>query len=325
MRLKFFLIPCILLLLFSCEKATDTKTIKLAHSLSTNHPVHEAMVYLADRVAANSNGKLQIEIYPNSQLGSERQCLELLQIGSLGMTKVSAAVMENFSPDLKVFGYPYLFRDNEHRFKVYDGPIGQKLLLEGEEYWLRGLTYFDAGNRSFYTKNTEIDKPSDLEGLKIRVMQSPTAINLVKSFGGAPTPISWGELYTGLQQGVVDGAENNLPSFYTSKHYEVCKYLTLNEHTAIPDILVISTIIWKDLNADERKWLTDAVADATVYERKLWHESEIEALDAIKKAGVHVTYPDKELFKEKSEKMIEDLKTENPRLYDLVEEIKEVK
>ena len=174
------------------------------------------------------NGKLKIEIYPNSQLGSERQCLELLQIGSLGMTKVSAAVMENFSPDLKVFGYPYLFRDNEHRFKIYDGPIGQKLLLEGEEYWLRGLTYFDAGNRSFYTKNTEIDKPSDLEGLKIRVMQSPTAINLVKSFGGSPTPISWGELYTGLQQGVVDGAENNLPSFYTSKHYEVCKYLTLN-------------------------------------------------------------------------------------------------
>lgn len=309
----------------SCQVEEDQKSIKLAHSLGVNHPVHEAMLFMADRLEENSSGKLKLEIYPSSQLGSERQCLELLQIGSLGMTKVSAAVMENFSPRMKVFGYPYLFRNNAHRFNVYDGKIGKQLLLDGEKYWLRGLTYFDAGNRSFYTKNTTVNKPEDLEGLKIRVMQSPTAINLVKSFGAAPTPISWGELYTSLQQGVVDGAENNLPSFYSSKHYEVCKHFSMNEHSSIPDILVISTLIWEDLSMQEKKWLEDAVDAATQYQRKLWRESEEEALEAITKAGVEITYPDKELFKEESKTMLQSLKKDNSDLYQVVEQIQQVK
>lgn len=325
MRLYFITFCLLLITLVSCKENNTAKTIKLAHGLGVSHPVHKAMVYMADRVEENSGGKLKLEIYPSSQLGSERQCLELLQIGSLGMTKVSAAVMENFSPDLRVFGYPYLFRNNEHRFKVYDGEIGQKLLLDGEKFWLHGLTYFDAGNRSFYTKNHPIHKPEDLKGLKIRVMQSPTAINLVKSLGAAPTPISWGELYTALQQGVVDGAENNLPSFYTSKHYEVCKYFTVNEHSSVPDILVISTIIWNDLSSEEKKWINDAAQDATVYQRKLWHESEEEALQAIEKAGVEVYYPDKSLFEKESSGMIKSLKTEDKELYDLVQEIENVK
>ena len=164
------------ILLVSCKSESQTRTIKLAHSLGVSHPIHKAIEYLAEQVDKNSNGQLQLEIYPSSQLGSERQCLELLQIGSLGMTKVSAAVMENFSPQLKVFGYPYLFKSDELRFKVYDGEIGQKLLVDAEKYWLRGLTYFDAGNRSFYTKTKPISKPDDVKGMKIRVMQSPTAI-----------------------------------------------------------------------------------------------------------------------------------------------------
>lgn len=310
---------------FSCKEEREVKTIKLAHSLSEGHPVHKAMVYMGEKVAENSEGKLQLEIYPGSQLGSEQQCLELLQIGSLGMTKVSAAVMENFSPKLRVFGFPYLFRDDKHRFAVYDGPIGEELLKDGEKYWLRGLTYFDAGNRSFYTKEKQIKVPGDLVGLKIRVMQSPTAIELVKSFGGSPTPISWGELYTALQQGVVDGAENNLPSFYSSRHYEVSKFLTVNEHSSIPDILVISTIIWDDLNEDERSWLMAAVEDATVYQRKLWKEAEEEALGEVKKAGVTVFYPDKQLFKDLSSGMVKQLQQTDAEMYQLITEIENVK
>lgn len=315
-------ILCVLILFMSCKGQKSTNTIKLAHSLGTSHPVHEAMMYMAKKVEENSNGKLKLEVYPNSQLGSEQQCLELLQIGSLGMTKVSSAVMENFSPDLKVYGYPYLFKDYVHRYKVYDSQIGQELLLGGEKFWLRGLTYFDAGSRSFYTKEKMIKSPDDLKGLKIRVMQSPTSIDMVKSFGGSPTPISWGELYTSLQQGVVDGAENNLPSFYTSKHYEVCKYYSVNEHSAMPDILVMGTIIWKGLSDQEKEWLMDAVKDASQYQRKLWRESEEIALTEIKKAGVEVHYPDKSLFEEKSNKMIQSLKNENTRLYEVFNQIK---
>lgn len=324
--MKFKILPLIcLFLLLSCKKVETSRTIKLAHSLSVAHPVHKAMEFLADRAQENSKGKLTIEIYPSSQLGSEQQCLELLQIGSLGMTKVSAAVMENFSPNLKVFGYPYLFRDNAHRFKVYDGEIGQKLLLDGEDYWLRGLTYFDAGNRSFYTKERAINAPEDLEGLKIRVMQSTTAIEMVKMLGGAPTPISWGELYTALQQGVVDGAENNLPSFYSSKHYEVCKFFSEDEHTSIPDVLVISTLVWKTLTSQEQEWLMAAIKEATIYQRELWREAEDEAEKEILKAGVKIIRPEKENFEKKSEKMFEELKIENKELYQLVLDIKNVK
>ncbi|MCB0437094.1 MAG: DctP family TRAP transporter solute-binding subunit, partial [Mangrovimonas sp.] len=164
------------------------------------------------------------KIYPNQQLGSERENLELLQIGSLDMTKVSVGVMENFAPKMKVFGLPFLFRDKQHAFNVLDGPIGKELLDEGEKYWLKGLCYYDAGSRSFYTKDKPVMTPEDLKGSKIRVMESVTAMDMVRSLGGAPTPISWGELYTSLQQGVVDGAENNPPSFYLSRHYEVCKF-----------------------------------------------------------------------------------------------------
>lgn len=321
MKTWFFLFFAVFLVACQPDKQ-ETNTIKLAHSLGVSHPVHEAMVYMADLVAEKSEGKLKIQIYPSSQLGSEKQCLELLQIGSLGMTKVSAAVMENFSPDLKVLGYPYIFRDDEHRFKIYDGEIGKKLLSGSEEYWLKGLTYFDAGNRSFYTKTTPIDAPKDLEGLKFRVMQSPTAIEMVKSFGGSPTPISWAELYTSLQQGVVDGAENNLPSFYTSKHYEVCKYFSKNEHSSIPDILVIGTLTWNNLNQKEKDWLMEAVEEATVLQRELWEKAEWEALIEIEKAGVEVSYPDKSLFEEKAKPMLESLEEKNKHLYELVQEIK---
>lgn len=318
-----FLCLLILTFLISCKDLKKGKEIKLAHSLSEAHPVHEAMVYMGEKVLENSNGKLRLEIYPGSQLGSEQQCLELLQIGSLAMTKVSAAVMENFSPKLKVFGFPYLFRDDAHRFAVYDGSIGKELLLDGEQYWLKGLTYFDAGNRSFYTKTKQIKTPADLKGLKIRVMQSPTAIDLVESFGGAATPISWGELYTGLQQGVVDGAENNLPSFYSSKHYEVAKFLTINEHSSIPDILVISTIIWDDLSEEERGWLMKSVEQATEYQRILWKKAEEEALREVEKAGVNIYYPDKAVFKELSHQMVDELEDSDTTMFKLIERIKE--
>ena len=321
MKTWFFLLFAVLFI--GCQPdEEDINFIKLAHSLGVSHPVHEAMVHMADLVAEKSKGKLKIEIYPSSQLGSEKQSLELLQIGSLGMTKVSAAVMENFSPDLKVLGYPYIFKDDAHRFKIYDGEIGKKLLSGSEQFWLKGLTYFDAGNRSFYTKDTPIESPKDLEGLKLRVMQSPTAIEMVENFGGSPTPISWAELYTSLQQGVVDGAENNLPSFYTSKHYEVCKFFSKNEHTSIPDILVIGTLTWNKLSQQEKDWLMEAVEEATVLQRKLWEEAERVALAEIEKAGVKVVHPNKPLFEEKAKPMFQSLKEKNGHLYELMQEIK---
>lgn len=309
-------------ILISCGKISDTTSLKLAHGLDIQHPVHKGMEFMAQRVAEKSNGKLLIEIYPSQQLGTERQCLELLQIGSLAMTKVSAAVLENFAPNMQVLSLPYIFKSREHHYKVLDGAVGKKLLVQSEQYRLRGLTYFDAGQRSFYSKEP-VRKPEDLDGKKIRVQESVTAMNLVRSLGGAPTPISWGELYTALQQGVVDGAENNPPSFYTSRHYEVCKYYTINEHTAVPDLLVIGTDIWNRLTPQEQEWLQAAADEAKDYQRKLWQAAEQEALDAVEAAGVEIIRPDKTLFSEKTKALFEDYK-DQPEKYQLIQEIQAV-
>lgn len=321
-KLPLFLL--LVLLCASCQQEQDVRSLKLGHSLGVSHPVHLALEYFAQRVEEKSGGSLVVEIYPSSQLGGERESLELLQIGSLAMTKVSSAVMENFSPKLQVFGYPYIFRNREHRYSVYDSELGEDLLKDGEQYWLKGLVYFDAGSRSFYTRDTRIVTPDDLEGLKIRVMESPTAINLVKILGGSPTPVSWGELYTSLQQGVVEGAENNLPSFYSSKHYEIAKEFSVDEHTSIPDILVISTLVYDQLSTQEQIWIQESAQEAAIKQRELWEAAEEEALEAILEAGVNVTYPDKELFKAQSRPLIERLKTQNEELYNTIQEIKAI-
>jgi len=281
---------------FSCDTITDTRTIKLAHGLDVGHSVHMAMVKMGEDLEQISGGKMRLEIYPSQQLGSERECIELLQIGSLDMTKVSVGVMENFAPRMRVFSLPYLFRDRQHSFDVLDGPIGKDLLNEGTKYWLKGLGYYDAGSRSFYTKDKPINSPTDLHGLKVRVLESVTAMDMVNSLGGSATPISWGELYTSLQQGVVDGAENNPPSFYLSRHYEVCKYYSLDEHTVLPDMVLVGTHLWDRLSKQEQEWLQTAVDSSVVYQRKLWAESEKEALEAVEKAGVTIVRPDKTAF-----------------------------
>ena len=324
MQIRSTILATVIILFISgCADQRQGRVLKLAHGLDPSHPVHMAMVYMADRCNKISEGELSIEIYPSGQLGSEQQCVELLQIGSLAITKVSAAVMESFTEEFKVLGLPYVFRSREHSFKVLDGEIGDELLLSTEPFWIRGLCFFDAGSRSFYTIDKPINHPDDLKGLKIRVMKSMTAMEMVKAQGGSPTPISWGELYTALQSGVVDGAENNPPSFYTSHHYEVCKYYSLNEHTMVPDVLIVSSKIWKKLSEQEKKWLQQAADEAVPVQRQLWAESEKESLEIVREAGVSIIHPDKEPFSDKVTELLESYR-ENEKLYDLITRIKAV-
>lgn len=322
-KLKLLLGCVLLLATVSCIGPADTTELKLAHGLPTDHPVHEAMVFMAQRANQLSDGKLTIDIYPAEQLGSEQQCVELLQIGSLAITKVSAAVMESFVEDYKVFGLPYIFRSKDHAYKVFDGEIGQDLLLSTAEKRLRGLCYYDAGSRSFYTIAKPINHPDDLAGMKIRVMNSVTAVGMVRALGGSATPISWGELYTALQSGVVDGAENNPPSLYTSRHYEVCKYYSLDEHTTIPDVLVISQVVWGKLSDQEKEWIQQAADESAVLQRRLWAESEEESMAEVQKAGVEINRPDKEPFIQKVQPFLESYK-DNEIIYSYIKRIQAV-
>ncbi|WP_346838675.1 TRAP transporter substrate-binding protein [Microbulbifer sp. SAOS-129_SWC] len=320
LRLAVLAAAC--LLLGSCGLKQSQTVLKLAHTLDQKHSVHRAMVFMDKRLRALSGNTMRIDIYPGGQLGSERELIELLQIGSLAMAKVSASPMEGFVPELKVFNLPYVFRDKKHFWDVLQSDVGRRLLLAGQKARLRGLGYFDAGSRSFYANDKPIRTPADLHGLKIRVQNSQTAIRMVNTLGGAATPVSWGELYTALQQGVVNGAENNPPSFYLSKHYEVSKYYTLDEHTYVPDMLLISTEVWKKLSAQQQKWLQRAADEAVVYQRKLWQESTRESLAAVEAAGVQVIRPDKKPFVAAVQPLLASYKgTEVGKLLDEIEAI----
>lgn len=282
--------------------------LTLGHGLDQTHPVHRAIVEFADRLAEKSGGAVTVQISPNGQLGSEVECIELLQRGSLAMSKVSAAPLEAFIPSVAVFGVPYAFRDEQQFWKTLDGPIGEELLNAGEPKGLHGLCWYDAGARSFYTKSKPITTPDDLKGLKLRVQDSRTALEMVTSLGGSPTPMNFGELYTGLQQGLVDGAENNPPSFETSRHFEVCKEYTLNEHTLVPDLLLISTRWWNRLTPEQQGWVEEAAQESSLFQRELWREKTAESLKIVEAAGVHVTRPDKGPFIERVQPMHTALK-----------------
>lgn len=287
------------LALAACDEPQGPLELKLAHSLSATHPVHKAMLYMAQRLEHHSGGTMSLAVYAGGQLGSERELIELLQIGSLAMTKVSASPLEGFVPEMKIFNIPYLFRDRGHYHAVLDSGIGKELLLAPQRVRLRGLGYYDAGSRSFYAVDGPIETPEDLAGLKIRVQESQTALQMISSFGASPTPVAWGELYTALQQGVVDGAENNPPSYYLSGHYEVARYLTLDEHTAVPDILLIGQYAWERLDPDQRAWLQRAVDESVEYQRRLWRQDTEAALVAVQDAGVRIIRPDKSRFSER--------------------------
>lgn len=273
--------------------------LKLGHSLDTAHPVHAGMVHMAERLDTISGGSVRLEIYPNGQLGSETECIEQLQQGALALTKTSAAPMEGFVPEMGVFGIPYIFRDADHYWRVLEGPIGRELSLATERVGLRGVCYYDAGSRSFYTIDRPVHTPADLEGLKIRVMKSRTMMDMVEALGGSPTPIPWGELYTALQQKMVDGAENNPPSFYTNRHFEVAKHLTLDEHSRVPDILLISKQVWDGLSPQHQRWVQQAATESSRFQRQLWAEKTEEALEAVQKEGVTIYRPAKAPFTEK--------------------------
>jgi len=321
MRFHFLIFLFIFIGFSSCKETSKTKVLYLAHNLPQTHPVHKAILTFQKVLKEKSNGKLKIKIFPDGQLGSEREVLELLQIGSVAITKVSAATLSNFVPEYNVLSIPYLFRNKQQYFNVLEGDIGKSILKKGSKYWLRGLCFYDAGSRSFYTKNKAIKTPDDLKGLKIRVMNNQMAIKMVDALGGSATPMAYGELYSAIEQGVVDGAENNLPSFVTSNHYEVSKYYTLDQHTSIPDVLVIGTKSWGKLSSQQKKWLQEAANESAIAEKKYWNDAVNKSISIAKKAGVKIIIPDKTLFANKSKLVLEDFKKNNPNFKKLVNKI----
>ncbi|MCM8531046.1 MAG: TRAP transporter substrate-binding protein [Lentisphaeraceae bacterium] len=324
--LKFF--NCFLFLALvstGCKKEETVKTLKLAHVLDRGLPNHLAAVRMGEKLAEYSGGKMKLQIYPGGQLGSEREYIESLQIGSLDMTIVSTGVVENFVPSIAVLSLPYLFHSKKHREAVIFGDVGDKMLSDGEDLWLKGMCFYEAGSRSFYLRDKKVMTPEDLAGLKIRVMRSYWSIKTMNALGASATPIAFGELYTALQQGVVDGAENNIPTFYQARHFEACKYYVIDDHSAPSNMVLISTHTFKGLSEQEQEWLKKAVQDSVSYQRELWKKAVDDTLAKLIEEGIEIVHPDKKAFQKQVEPLYVQLKEEKDPLYPIVEKIRNVK
>ncbi|MEL0635867.1 TRAP transporter substrate-binding protein [Marinomonas sp. TI.3.20] len=307
--------------LIGASSVSYAETLKLSHNGDTKSPVHKALKFFANEVKEKSNGELKVRVYPNGQLGTQRESLELLQSGALDMAKSNASELESFDPAYAAFNIPYIFRDREHFYRALESKdVGQKILSSSEKYGFVGVAYFDAGSRNFYTTKP-VRSPADLKGMKIRVQPSPSAIKMMELMGASPTPLPFGELYTALQQGVVDGAENNIGAVTTYRHGEVAKYYSLDGHAMIPDVLVISSKTWEKLSDKKKAIILAAGKDATAYMKKIWGEYTAQQLKIAAKMGVEVLTVNKDAFIKAVEPMHEDA-LKNPAIASYVKAIK---
>ena len=302
--------------------AAQAEELRFAYA-SNATPTKEAMAKFGELLSEKTNGEMTVSWFPDSQLGGERELVEMVQGGLLDMTKVSGGLMESFSPVYGVFSMPYLFDDQAHFYKVMDDaaivdPIYQSTAAQG----MVALTYYDSGARSFYTADKPVQTVADLKGLKIRVMQSPTSIEMVKMLGGSPIAMGQGEVYTSIQQGVLDGAENNEYAITIARHGEVAKYFSYDMHTRIPDIMLISTATLDKLSPEHREAVIEAAKESTEYQKQLWGAAvEAEKETAAAEFGVEYFYPDVSEFQKAVQPMYDALKSE-PEKYAVYEEIR---
>lgn len=308
-------------LLLSSAPLYAAVNMKLNHNHSSQHPVHIAMQKMADRAQELSDGNLRIRIYSDAQLGTQRESLELVQKGVLAMAKSNAAELEAFSKNYGAFNLPYLFTDREHYYRAMQGEAGKAILKSSASQGFVGVAYYDAGARSFYAKKA-INSPADLKGMKVRVQPSPSAVEMIRLLGGSATPLAYGELYTALQQGVVDAAENNLTALTLNRHGEVTKFYSVDEHTMIPDVLVISTKVWDKLSDKDRQALQQAADESMLYMKELWTKSEEEEKVKAEAMGVQFIYPEKKAFQDAVQPMYDQLKEKDPETFDLVEKMR---
>ncbi|BBQ32246.1 TRAP transporter substrate-binding protein [Aeromonas caviae] len=276
--------------------AMERVTLKLAHNLDTNHVVHQALAQMAKEISTASDGKMNLRIYPGGQMGGPRETLELLQNGALDMTKASASEMEPFSPAFSIFSLPYLFKDQTHFNKVIYGPVGESMMAQTRDKGFVSIAAYVAGTRSFYA-NKPIHTPADMKGMKIRVVATPTTIKLIELLGAAPAPIPFGEVYTALQQGVIDGAENNEPSYVQTRHVEVAKFYAEDQHTSVPDFLVISSKVLDKLSDEQKAILTTAAKHSETYEQELWDKEVAASRKQATDVGATFIQVDKEAFR----------------------------
>ncbi len=264
-------------------------TLKMGHVAPTEEPYHKAAEKFAELVKQSTAGAVDIQIFPNSLLGGQRELLEGLQLGSVDITLTTAAVLSSFLPKTQVIELPFMFRDREHVYKVVDGPLAKEIYAGDEQKKMKVIDTWENGFRNITNNVRPIEKPEDMKGIKIRVMENKMYIDMFKALGANPTPMARGELFSGLQTKVVDAQENPMGQIYTSRFYEVQKYLTLSGHTYSPEVVVFSLATWKKLPAKYQEAIVKASAEGKQFNRTLSAQMDKEYVIKSKEKGMTVT------------------------------------
>lgn len=310
--------------LMATAPAAAQVTLRSADIHPDGYPTVEAVKHMGKLVEERTKGRVKIQVFNNRQLGEEKDTIEQTRFGVIDMNRINTAPFNNLVPATQVLGLPFLFRSVEHMHKVVDGPIGDEILKEFEPHGLVALAYYDSGARSLYTTKKQIKSFEDVKGLKIRVQQSDLWIALVQAMGANPTPMNFGELYSALQTGVVDGAENNWPSYESSRHFEVAKFYTITEHSLTPEVLVMSKRSFDKLSAEDQKIVREAAKESVGKMRELWVAREKASEAKVREAGSVITTVDKAPFIA-AMKPVYDKFVTDAKMKDLVARIQAVK
>ncbi|MFQ8432409.1 TRAP transporter substrate-binding protein [Amaricoccus sp. W119] len=308
--------------LVSAASAQECETtLRSSDTHPDGYPTVEGVKAMAEEVKEKTGGRICIEVFPSSQLGEEKDTIEQTQFGVIDMVRASFGTFNDIVPETQIFSLPYLFRSSEHMYTVMDGPIGEELAATFEQYDLIALAYYDGGARSFYNSQKPIESIDDLAGMKFRVMQNDVFVDMMSALGANATPMPYGEVYSSIQTGVIDGAENNYPSFDSSGHAEVAKYFTLDEHLMVPELVAISKVTWDNMTPEDQAVLREAAKNSAVTERELWAAQEKASEEKVVAAGVEIVKEiDKTPFIEAMTPVYEKYVT-TPEAKDLVDRI----
>jgi tripartite ATP-independent transporter DctP family solute receptor len=299
-------------------------TLKSSDTHPDGYPTVAAVQKMGEMVKERSGGRICIDVFHSAQLGEEKDTIEQTKFGVIDLNRVSMGPFNNEIEETKVVSLPFIFRSVDHMHKVMDGDIGAEIAAAFEPHGFIALAFYDGGSRSFYNSKKPIKSIEDLAGMKVRVMQSDVFVDMMTALGANATPMPYGEVYSGIQTGVIDGAENNWPSFESSGHYEVAGYYTLNEHLIVPEVLVMSKVSWDKLSPEDQELLRAAAKESMPINRELWAAREKESEDKVRAAGVEIIDDiDKTPFIEAMVPVYEK-HASTPKLKDLVTRIQAV-
>ncbi|MGL5051069.1 MAG: TRAP transporter substrate-binding protein [Cetobacterium sp.] len=309
----------------SCKEQNTKQIIRISHNQAADYPTNIGLLAFEKYIEKNLGDKYDVQIFPNELLGSQVNTVELTQTGAINFTVASNAILESFDNIYQIFNLPYLFTSTEHYYSVMDNnKIIEPIFKSTKKSGFEAVAWLDAGTRNFYTIKKPILVPDDLKGLKIRVQQSASNIRMMELFGGSATPMGFGEVYTALQQGVIDGAENNEPALTSNKHGEVAKYYSYNMHQIVPDILIGNEKFLTSLSKDEREIFDKGFKIISQVQREAWGDYVKKSIEAAKEMNVKLYHPNVLAFQEKVLPLHKEVLLSNPKLELIYNQIQEV-